>query len=349
MQAMKSGRPAGYTCTMSLHIVLPGLLWPSSPHHPPALQSLKTPALSRLAGCGSTMRRPALAAEYLLASLFGLDERAPFGALRRAGQGEAVNSRQWLAADAVHLRFARDALLLTDAPDVAPDAEEAAALCASWNAHFANVGWLYMGAGGHGHLALHEPVTVDTTPPGGALGRKIDVRLPSGPDGAKVRQWMNETQMLFHSHPVNAAREEAGRPAINSLWFWGAGVAVARAQARPIQVWSDNALARGMALAAGVRTAPLPAQVNVALLPDNLVVLDAALAPSLYLDAEAWAQAALTLEQHWIVPALAALRRGDVQTLTLTLSGDDGRIDVTVQRRDLMKFWRRPFSVVASS
>jgi hypothetical protein len=37
-----------------------------------------------------------------------------------------------------------------------------------------------------------------------------------------------------------------------------------------------------------------------------------------------------------------------VQTLTLTLSGDDGRVDVTVQRRDLMKFWRRPFSVVAS-
>ena len=103
-----------------------------------------------------------------------------------------------------------------------------------------------------------------------------------------------------------------------------------------------------MALAAGVRTAPLPAQVGVALLPDNLVVLDSALAPSLYLDAEAWAQAATALDTQWIVPALAALRRGDVQTLTLTLSGDNGRIDVTVHRRDLMKFWRRPFSVVAS-
>lgn len=348
MQATKSGPPAGYTHGMSLHIVLPGLLWPPSPQQPPAVRALKTPALSRLAGCGSVLRRPALAAEHLLASLFGLDERAPFGALRRAGQGEAVNSRQWLAADAVHLRFARDALLLTDAPDVAPDAEEAAALCASWNAHFANVGWLYMGAGGHGHLALHEPVSVDTTTPGGALGRKIDVRLPSGPDGAKVRQWMNETQMLLHSHPVNAAREEAGRPAINSLWFWGAGVAVARAQARPIQVWSDNALARGMALAAGVRTAPLPTEVGVALLEDNLVVLDRALAPSLYLDADAWTAAAAALDTQWIAPALTALKHGDVQTLTLTLSGDSGRVDVTVHRRDLMKFWRRPFSVVPS-
>jgi hypothetical protein len=158
---------------------------------------------------------------------------------------------------------------------------------------------------------------------------------------------MNETQMLFHDHPVNTAREAAGRPAINSLWFWGAGAATARAQARHIQVWSDDALARGMALSASVRAAPLPAQVGVALLPDNLIVLDAALRPSLYLDADAWAQAVTTIETHWIAPALAALKRGDVNTLALTLSGDGGRIDVTIQRRDLIKFWRRPFSLLS--
>ena len=78
------------------------------------------------------------------------------------------------------------------------------------------------------------------------------------------------------------------------------------------------------------------------------MLLDSALAPSLYLDAEAWAQAAAALDEQWIAPALAALKRGDVQTLTLTLSGDSGRVDVTVHRRDLMKFWRRPFSVVPS-
>lgn len=290
-------------------------------------------------------RRTPQPVEYLLASLFGLDERAPFGALRRAGSGEAANTRHWLAADAVHLRFARDALLLTDAPDVAPDADEAAALAASWNAHFANVGWLHLGAGGHGHLALHEALNVSTTPPGGALGRKIDLRMPTGPDGAKLRQWMNETQMLFHSHPVNAVREQAGRPVINSLWFWGAGAAPARAQASCLQVWTDNTLARGLALAAGVRAAPLPAHSAIALLPDNLVVLDAALQSSLYLDLDGWAAAVTQINEQWIEPALAALKRGDVQTLTLTLTGDDGRLDVTVQRRDLMKFWRRPLSL----
>ena len=39
---------------------------------------------------------------------------------------------------------------------------------------------------------------------------------------------------------------------------------------------------------------------------------------------------------------LDALKRGEVQSLTLTLSGDDARLDLTVQRSDLWKFWRRP-------
>ncbi|MGV2482049.1 UNVERIFIED_CONTAM: hypothetical protein IGO34_35215, partial [Salmonella enterica subsp. enterica serovar Weltevreden] len=79
--------------------------------------------------------QPARAPEHLLAGLFGLDADAPLGALRWAGTGEPADTRCWLAADATHLRFARDALMLTDRPDVAPDAHEAAALAASWNAH----------------------------------------------------------------------------------------------------------------------------------------------------------------------------------------------------------------------
>lgn len=328
---------------MSLHIVLPGLLWPSSMSSAVSARSLEAPSLSRLLGRGHPTRRDARPVEHLFASLFGLKADAPFAALRRTGHGEAVSNRHWLAADAVHLRFARDALVLTDAPDVAPDAEEAAALAASWNAHFANVGWLHLGAGGHGHLALHEKLDVSTTPPGGALGRKIDTRMPDGPDGPKVRQWMNETQMLFHNHPVNAAREEAGLPPINSLWFWGAGIMPVHARTGFMQVWADCALARGLALAAGVRASPLPSHAPAALQPGNLVVLDSALPASLYLESEAWTQAVNAIDAHWITPALSALRQGTVGTLTLTLTGDDGQLDVVIGRRDLMKFWRRPF------
>ena len=50
------------------------------------------------------------------------------------------------------------------------------------------------------------------------------MRSPS-PDGAI--NWMrlqNELQMVLHAHPVNAAREDAGKPTINGVWFWGGGV-----------------------------------------------------------------------------------------------------------------------------
>jgi hypothetical protein len=329
-------RRYGYTCAMSLHLVLPGLLWPASAPAP----APRTPSLSRLIARGRLIRRAAVAPESALAALFGLDGTAPLAALRRVGCGAAPDLRHWLAADATHLRFARDALLLTDAPDVAPDAAEAAALAASWNAHFTDVGWLELGAGGQGHIALARPVQALTTPPGAAIGRKIDARLPEGPDGAQLRQWMNETQMLLHAHPVNAAREEAGRPPINNLWFWGAGALPVRAHAPGLQMWSDNALAHGLATAAGVRAAPLPPQPSVAMQPGNVVLIDDALSPSLYLDHESWTRAVEAVDAQWIAPAAQALRSGEIRTLTLTLGGDDAQIEVTVRRADLMKFWR---------
>lgn len=323
---------------MSLHLVLPGLLWPTTSALPPP----RTPALSLLLGRGRKTTQGALAPEDLLAGLFGLHAGAPFGALRRAGAGEVADTRCWLAADACHLRFARDALMLTARPDVAPDAQEALALAASWNAHFATAGWLHLPAGGHGHLSLLEPLEADTVPPGAAFGRKIDASMPSGRDGAKLRQWMNETQMLFHAHPVNAAREEAGRPTLNSLWFWGAGSLPVQAQAPCMQLWADDALAHGLAQAAGVRAAPLPDRNGVALQEGNLVLLQDALVPALYLDAAAWTEAVETLDRDWIAPAVDALRRGDVQSVTVRLSGDEATIAVTTERRDLWKFWRRP-------
>ncbi|MDY0055246.1 MAG: hypothetical protein RBS46_03020 [Methyloversatilis sp.] len=328
---------------MSLHLVLPGLLWPpSSP-----LPAPRTPALSLLLGRGTCSRRTARSPEQVLAALFELGGDAPLGALRRAGFGEPADTRCWMAADATHLRFARDALMLTAPPDAAPDAHEAAALAASWNAHFAGVGWLHLPAGGHGHLALLEAIEVDTLPPGAALGRKLDASMPTGRDAGKLRQWMNETQMLLHAHPVNAAREEAGRPAINSLWFWGAGALPVSAAIPCLQLWADDPLAHGLAQAAAIRAAPLPERPEVAMQEGNLVLLQDALPAALYLDGAAWTQAVEAIDAQWITPALRALKRGDVQSVTVTLTGDDGVLACTTERLDLWKLWRRPRALTA--
>ena len=45
--------------------------------------------------------------------------------------------------------------------------------------------------------------------------------------------------------------------------------------------------------------------------PDNLIVLDSALQPSLYLDFESWAAAVRQIDEHWIEPALALKKLED--------------------------------------
>ena len=57
----------------------------------------------------------------------------------------------------------------------------------------------------------------------------VDQRIPnehmpggSGADG--YRRAVSEIEMALHEHPVNLAREAAGRFPVNSLWLWGGGL-----------------------------------------------------------------------------------------------------------------------------
>jgi hypothetical protein len=53
-----------------------------------------------------------------------------------------------------------------------------------------------------------------------SLGKAVDRPItPWLPQDRRIRRWTNEAQMLWHTHPVNAQRS----PAVNSIWWWGAG------------------------------------------------------------------------------------------------------------------------------
>ncbi len=54
-----------------------------------------------------------------------------------------------------------------------------------------------------------------------ACGRNIDVWLPQGAGARGWRRLVNEVQMRWHTHPVNAARLARGAPVINGLWLEG--------------------------------------------------------------------------------------------------------------------------------
>lgn len=88
-----------------------------------------------------------------------------------------------------------------------------------------------------------------------AGGRNIDIWLPRGQAARNWRRLMNEVQMLWHSHPVNAERERLGRKPVNALWL--EGCAPASVSAPFAALASSDSSVRGLALAGGVK--PLPA------------------------------------------------------------------------------------------
>ena len=62
-------------------------------------------------------------------------------------------------------------------------------------------------------------------------GRSVDKFLPVGADRRDwIRLW-NEIQMQLHNAEINQQRLAEGKLAINSLWFWGAGVFKAKQKA----------------------------------------------------------------------------------------------------------------------
>jgi hypothetical protein len=157
----------------------------------------------------------------------------------------------------------------------------------------------------------------------------------------------NEVQMAWFEHPVNAAREARGLPAVNSIWLHGQGTM------RPVRspfvlVMSDAAATRGLALAAGAAAKSPPASF-AALTSDlsasdasrMLVELDPFSAPFIEQDWARWNASLEALEANWFAPALDALNSGALGKLGLTLCSDTGSVTLTVTRGSLRKFWRR--------
>lgn len=70
----------------------------------------------------------------------------------------------------------------------------------------------------------------------------------ANPAARTLLRLLNEAQMLFHDHPVNAARAARGVPVVNGLWVSGAGVwngqgaSPEQTRAQPIDALRDAAL-----------------------------------------------------------------------------------------------------------
>lgn len=333
---------------MQIHLVIAGLIWPGASALSP-VAGLQLPALARLLGAGQRGTTPFEPLDRQLARIFAhplpatADATLPLAALRHLGESAAALAQRdmdWLCADPVNLSFAREHLLLNEFPDGELGAAETAALLASLNENFGELGRFEAGAGNRWYLRLAAPASARFYPLHDVIGRPIKHFLPEGADARRWQRSMNEIQVLLHNHPVNQARAARGRRPANSLWFWGAGTLPADLPRPAEAVQTSDPLAAGFARAAGVE--PAAPDCSAALAGDTLVVLDTLLKPALQLDIDAWRRGIECLEHDWFAPLWAAQRSGRLRRLTLTAPGDRASLTLSLGAADRWKFWRQP-------
>ncbi|TXT28660.1 MAG: hypothetical protein FD131_2949 [Rhodocyclaceae bacterium] len=326
-----------------LTLLVPELIWPE-PNDQLTLGKLAAPGFEWLAAHAEFSRQPRRAFEHSLADNFGLTD-APFGALRLLGEAgeKQVSECNWLCADPVHLRFHHERIVLADAGAFELELEEAQAITASLNSEFADIGRFHVATARRWYLQLNSTVNEKFAPISTIAGRRLDSDLTD--KNGRLNRWLNEVQMFLHGHPINERRQAEGKPAVNSVWLWGGGPLSA--------VCSDNPLATGLALAAGIEAPPCPASLS-ALLADSapndnpLVVLDNLLPPVLYENSDDWRNAFAALERDWFVPLRTALG-GKIESLTIVAPTIYGQLTWTLHGKDRWKFWRksRPLQTIA--
>jgi len=168
--------------------------------------------------------------------------------------------------------------------------------------------------------------------PSDALGADVFEFLPADADGdaALGRRWrslLNEAQVVLHNHPWNAQRAAAGKPPINSLWFWGGGAMPDHVHGGSGQVETDDALLAAFAAAAGCAVR----QSGSRLSPEDGNV-------DCLIDLRGHRDLSIT-SQDWLQPAIAALNRRRTGELRLDFPDVAG---LRLQPRQRWRLWRKP-------
>ncbi|PKO48060.1 MAG: hypothetical protein CVU31_07475 [Betaproteobacteria bacterium HGW-Betaproteobacteria-4] len=312
---------------MRLTLLVPELIWPE-PNDQLTLGKLAAPGFEWLAAHAEFSRQPRRAFEHTLADHFGLTD-APFGALRLLGETgkQQIEEGHWLCADPVHLRFHHERIVLADAGAFELELEEAHAITAALNSEFADIGRFHVATARRWYLQLNATVNEKFAPISTIAGRRLD------------------SDLTDKNGPL--------KPAVNSVWLWGGGPLGDVPAPLFSAVCSDNPLATGLALAAGIEAPPCPASLST-LLADSapndtpLVLLDTLLPPVLYENSDDWRNAFAALERDWFVPLRAALG-GKIETLTIVAPTIYGQLTWTLHGKDRWKFWRksRPLQAIA--
>jgi hypothetical protein len=317
-----------------LHLIIPDL-FPPQDIAADVCAGLHLPALEKLLARGNASTSPAETLEARLCASFGVQAVAP---VRAVADGLETGGHYWLCADPVSLRLTSAQVLLL--PDVMPNSDEAAALCASLNEHFASSGLRFSAPHPQRwYVQVDAEPQMTTTPLRQVAWGDAKLHMPQGVDAMRWQRIATEVQMLLHAHPLNQARAERGELPINSLWFWGGGRAMPLAPAINA-VGGDLGLIGAFSRAAGMQSSESLQAMLDGQYTNGLWVSSAQGEGLQHGDLYAWREAVQQVEQHYARPLLKALQAGRLQRLTLEVLREDGVHRFVLTRGDAWKLWR---------
>jgi hypothetical protein len=302
----------------------------------PSLATLvsKTASEQVVAGPGSVRQ---LSHELWLARALGGSEPA-FAHAAMRGAGTDPGDGHWFIVHPAHIEIARSHLLLNDVRQLGLTEAHSRALFETARPYFEESGYaLAYADAATWFLRADEWRGLHTASPDAAAGLDISFFMPEGPAAARFRKLQNEIQMLWHEHPANLERAAKGQAAVNAFWPWAANGNAADMPtviASGAQPWLN-------ALAAGTGGGVADAATAFAGSADRIVYCDQFSAPAIAGDWSAWIHAMNALENEWFAPALAALKAGAVERVSVVLSGRDSLLQTTATRLSQRKFWRR--------
>jgi hypothetical protein len=206
----------------TLHVVVPCALAAAAADAAP--QGQRFPALESLLAAAAIARAPQ-SLEQATAALLGIGQTpVPIAALRlAAAEPNMARDGFWLCADPVRIQLSVDNVHIVGRCDDLT-ADEATSIVTTLNSMLGGDGLSFVATDPRQwYVRCAAAEAVSTVPLRRAIGPAIRGLLPHGAAGPRWRTLLNEAQMLLHAHPVNSAREEAGRARVGSLWWWGEG------------------------------------------------------------------------------------------------------------------------------
>ncbi len=186
---------------------------------------------------------------------------------------------------------------------------------------------------------------VATIEPARCAGNDVAEALPRGAAAAPLRRLVAEIEMWLHGQGLNEARVRRGEPPVTTLWPWGAegrAVQPERREARAtLRAFGADPYLSGLWRLQADECRALPGRLEDVLADEHTcgVVLVLQMGQELQTDRHGTlAQSLAHLDARFVSPALKALRRGEVSSVTLI--ANDTR--VTLRRRSHLRLWRRP-------